>query len=45
MKVTLPAEWLPALLSWNGLTLENITKPGCLLLTIEKEILHAAVCQ
>jgi predicted esterase len=45
MKVTLPAEWLPALLSWNGLTLENITQPGCLLLTIEKEILHAAVCQ
>ena len=45
MKVTLPAEWLPALLSWNGLTLENISKPGCLLLTIEKEILHAAVCQ
>ena len=45
MKVTLPAQWLPALLSWNGLTLENITTPGCLLLSIEKEILHAAACQ
>jgi predicted esterase len=45
MKVTIPEHWLPAVLSWNGLTLENITKPGCLLLTMEKEILHAAVCQ
>ncbi len=45
MKVTLPEYWLPALLSWNGLTLENITKPGCLLLSMEKEILHAAACQ
>jgi len=45
MKVTLPEAWLPAVISWNGLTLENITKPGCLLLSMEKEILHAAVCQ
>ncbi len=44
MKVNLPPQWLPALLSWNGLTLENISKPGCLLLTIDKEILHAATC-
>lgn len=44
MKVTIPAQWVPAVLSWNGLTLENIAQPGCLLLTIEKEILHAAVC-
>jgi hypothetical protein len=45
MKVTIPASWLPAVLSWNGLTLDNITRPGCLLLSMEKEILHAAVCQ
>jgi hypothetical protein len=45
MKVTVPAHWLPAVLSWNGLTLEDISKPGCLLLSMEKEILHASVCQ
>lgn len=45
MKVTIPAQWVPAVLSWNGLTLEDIAKPGCLLLSMEKEILHAAVCQ
>ncbi|HWC96573.1 MAG TPA: hypothetical protein VG456_07485, partial [Candidatus Sulfopaludibacter sp.] len=45
MKVTIPAHWVPAVLSWNGLTLEDISKPGCLDLTMEKEILHAAVCQ
>ena len=44
MKVTVPPQWVPAVLSWNGLTLEDIAKPGCLLLTMEKEILHAAVC-
>jgi predicted esterase len=45
MKVTIPPQWVPAVLSWNGLTLEDINKPGCLLLTIDKELLHAAVCQ
>jgi hypothetical protein len=45
MRVTLPGHWLPADLAWNGLSLENITQPGCVLLSVDKEILHAAACQ
>jgi predicted esterase len=45
MRVTLPAEWLPAGLSWNGLTLETIKEPGCWALSMQKEILHAEKCK
>lgn len=45
MRVTVPAEWLPAGLAWNGLTLENVSKPGCVQLSINQEILHAAECR
>lgn len=45
MKVTVPEHWLPADLYWNGLSLEDVTKPGCVLLRMEKEILHSAPCQ
>jgi hypothetical protein len=45
MKVTVSEHWLPADLYWNGLSLEDITKPGCILLTMDKEILKAAPCQ
>jgi hypothetical protein len=44
MQVTVPEHWLPADLYWNGLSLENITKPGCYQLSVEKEILHSAPC-
>jgi predicted esterase len=44
MRVTVPQHWLPADLYWNGLSLEDITKPGCFLLSVEKEILHSAPC-
>ena len=44
MRVTVPEHWLPADLYWNGLSLEDIAKPGCVLLGIDKEILHRAAC-
>src|SRR5689334_16437553 len=46
MKVTIPPAWAQdSRLSWNGLAIEKIEAPGCYLLTIEKELLHAAKCQ
>lgn len=44
MRVTVPEQWVPVSLYWNGLALEDIAKPGCLLLSIDKELLHSAVC-
>ena len=45
MRITIPAEWLPADLLWNGLTLENVKAAGCYTLKLEKELLHAGPCQ
>ena len=45
MRVTVPEAWAGASLLWNGLALEKIDKPGCVLLTIDKELLHARPCQ
>jgi len=45
MRVTVPEAWAGAGLFWNGLTLEKIDKPGCIRLTIDKELLHAGPCQ
>jgi PDZ domain len=45
MRVTVPDAWLPASLLWNGLTLENLKEPGCWLLSIDKELLHAEKCK
>lgn len=44
MRVTVPEQWVPVSLYWNGLALEDIAKPGCLLLSVDKELLHAAPC-
>ena len=44
MRVTVPPHWVPGGLNWNGLSIEAIDKPGCIQLTIEKELLHAAAC-
>lgn len=44
MQVTVPEPWVPVSLYWNGLALEDIAKPGCLLLSIDKEILHSSPC-
>jgi hypothetical protein len=46
MKVTIPPAWAQdTRLSWNGLALEKIEGPGCILLTMDKELLRAAKCQ
>ncbi|MGO9260436.1 MAG: hypothetical protein ACLQU1_29640 [Bryobacteraceae bacterium] len=46
LRVTIPPQWaLGARLYWNGLSLENIATPGCLKLTVDKELLHAEKCQ
>lgn len=45
MRIAIPAEWLPADLLWNGLTLENVKAAGCYTLKLEKELLHAGPCQ
>ena len=44
MRVTVPEAWAGASLWWNGLSLEKIDQPGCVRLTIDKELLHAGPC-
>jgi len=45
MRITVPPHWVPATLLWNGLTLENLKDPGCWMLSMQKEILHAEKCK
>jgi predicted esterase len=45
MRVTVAAEWIPATLVWNGLTLENLQEAGCWALAVQKELLHAEKCK
>jgi hypothetical protein len=45
LRVTIPEQWVGSGLLWNGLALEKIEKPGCVLLTIDKELLHASDCK
>jgi len=45
MRVTVPPYWVPATLNWNGIPLEEIQAPGCIALTLEKELLHSEKCQ
>jgi hypothetical protein len=45
MRVTIPEAWAGVSLLWNGLAIESIDKPGCVLLTIDKELLHAGACR
>jgi predicted esterase len=44
LRVTIPPEWVPANLYWNGVSVEDLSKPGCYLLTIDQELLNAAPC-
>ena len=44
MRVTLPPDWVPGFLDWNGLSMDEIKNPGCVLLTVEKELLRSAPC-
>ena len=44
MRVSIPEAWTGASLLWNGLALERIDKAGCVLLKVDKELLHAGAC-
>ena len=44
MRLTIPPQWAPASLYWDGLALAPVEKPGCYLLSIDKELLNAAPC-
>lgn len=44
MRVNIPPHWVPGGLNWNGLSMDPIAKPGCVLLRIEKELLRSAPC-
>ena len=43
MRVTVPPEWAGGKLYWNGLMMD-VETAGCLVLTVDKELLHAAKC-
>ena len=45
MRVTVPPEWVPSSLLWNGLALENLKEAGCWTLSVQKELLHAEKCK
>ena len=45
MRVNISPAWVPGSLMWNGLALEEIKEPGCWVLTMQKEILHAEKCK
>jgi hypothetical protein len=44
MQVTIPPQWVPAVLNWNGVPLEKLEAPGCRLLTIEKGLENVKPC-
>ncbi len=44
LRVNIPPQWIPSDLYWNGLAIEDLTKPGCYLLTVDQELLNAAPC-
>lgn len=44
MRVNIPPQWVPSDLYWNGLELEDLAKPGCYVLTVDKELLNAGPC-
>ena len=44
MRVEIPPAWVPAVLNWNGVALEQIDAASCRLLTVEKEIEKASRC-
>ncbi|MGD0498437.1 MAG: hypothetical protein ABSC23_08370 [Bryobacteraceae bacterium] len=45
LRVTIPPQWVPATLYWNGLSLDELKMPGCLALHMEKELLRAEKCE
>jgi hypothetical protein len=44
MRITVPPEWVPASINWNGSDLVKAETAGCWLLNEQKELLSAAKC-
>jgi hypothetical protein len=44
MRVTIPPQWVPSDLFWDGIEVAKLSKPGCYLLSINQEFLNAAPC-
>lgn len=44
MRVTIPPQWVPSVLNWNGVPLEQMEEPGCRLLTMDRELEKVAPC-
>ena len=44
MRVTIPAQWTPVWLNWNGVQLEKLEAGGCRLLTVDKGFENAGPC-
>ncbi len=45
LRVTVPRQWVPVEVNWNGLGMEKLTEPGCVELWIEKELLRSGKCR
>ena len=44
MRVTVPGDWTPASITWNGSDVAKAEAGGCWLLTEQKELLSAVKC-
>jgi hypothetical protein len=44
LRVTLPADWLPAIINWNGSEVVKADAPGCWLLEVQKELMSGRKC-
>jgi hypothetical protein len=45
LRVTVPRQWVPVEVNWNGLGMEKVAEPGCIELWIEKELLRSGKCR
>lgn len=44
MRLTIPPQWVPATVNWNGVPLEKAEAPGCRLLSMEKALENVKPC-
>ena len=44
MRLTLPEDWLPAVINWNGSEVVKADTPGCWLLEVQKELMSGKKC-
>jgi len=45
MKLTLPPEWVPAAINWNGVEVVKADAPGCWQLEVQKELMSGKKCR